>query len=369
MTIDMILGMLGLFVAFGATVSGLLEAINAFSHRRGRFLWRGIAGIVGEPEDSSYFMYSLRRHPALLALSQDADGHKPPSYIPGTVFASTLHAVLMAYRPSNGPRVASTADAIAAVPETYALREVLQMLWRRAEASEERFMAELAIYFELCMDRVSGWYKRDCQRNAVLLGLVLAACLNIDAMAIGRYFRDNPAYASEFAAQVARNQGGAAGVPSTTIPAAPKAPPLPIGWSNAAPGFGAAIPGFLIMAFSCLITPALWYQILVHLLPWRGAGRKPERAETSAIAQPAAPAAVIAAPEPVVVPAGDGTLNPFESAMERDGTIDALQERLSVPRTGRFDRATRAALRRAQGERNFAETGRATKHLVEELLK
>lgn len=377
MPIDFLISMAVVFFAFSVLVSGLLELWNASAAKRGRFLWLGIRRLVGDTAEGEEILAGLRRHHAIAALSEaDGDG-RLASYLPSAVFAAALVDILLS-RGAHAPlEQFGMGEAIFQLPDDLPLKQVLSMLWRREQGDAARVEAALAQYFDQSMDRVSGWYKRDAQRCGMVLGLLLALALNVDAVHIGAaLWQERPLarqMAERGAALAARGAIGAATAgESRVLPAQ-----MPIGWparwfTEMPAQFGAGqlawhclatLLGYVLMALSCLVGAPIWYQMLTSLLPLRAAGGVPARmADAPAVAPAPVPAPAVAP----AVPAG-GRLNPLEQDISARGEVTLLQAALGVAGSGSFDEATRDAIRRRQHEHGYAATGQLTQLLLERL--
>ena len=68
----------------------------------------------------------------------------------------------------------------------------------------EDALAAVAQWYELSMGRVSGWYKAYAQKQLFLIGLVVAAALNIDSIAIVETLARAPALRAEMAVAAAQ---------------------------------------------------------------------------------------------------------------------------------------------------------------------
>jgi uncharacterized protein (DUF1810 family) len=103
------------------------------------------------------------------------------------------------------PAVQQTAEAIYAsiesLPPGSQLKEGLQSLFRAAEGDVQKFKTAVEGWFNGVMDRAGGWYKRFAQKWMIVIGLVLAAALNVDTIEIIRVLSNNPNLAKAVADQ------------------------------------------------------------------------------------------------------------------------------------------------------------------------
>ena len=410
--LDFLISMVIVFMTFSVMVSGATEAWNTLRSKRGRFLWKGIRRLIGATPEAEILLAKLRLHPAIRALTSDDKPKSYPSYIPGTVFAAALTDVVLAHNAGARLEKYGLPEAVALLPADLPLKQVLQTTWRRAQGDAAHFEIELARFFDDCMDRVSGWYKRDAQAHSLWLGLLLAVVLNVDAVHIAVALWQDPQISRDVASQGAQIAAkyAAASPQSSQLPVSSASTPLvvsplsggnispdnalpiqlPVGWPArwytelpVTPARGqlewhvcAAILGFLLMAGSCLVGVPMWYQLLTTLLPLRAAGRVPKRTPPrAASAEPSGPPAQISKP-------GDATgtpspskdigvnktwLNELERVVVDQGAVEEVQRALNVPETGSLDASTRAAIKAVQVKARYAPTGQLTRLLLQDL--
>ncbi len=82
-------------------------------------------------------------------------------------------------------------EAVANMPEGMRLKGALEPLIAAANQDFTRLRAEIEQWFNSSMDRVSGWYKTRTQIIIAAIGLMLAAGMNVDSLAIVRYLDTN----------------------------------------------------------------------------------------------------------------------------------------------------------------------------------
>lgn len=388
--INFLISMALTFFAFSVMVSGVVEVWSAMRGTRGTFLWRGVRRMIGSGPAADAIAAGLRAHSSLRALSQNDRATSLPSYIPASVFSSALCDVLLQHGDSRGLDEYGPAEAIAGLPQDLLLKPILQTAWRRARGDMVQFELELGKFFDMSMDRVSGWYKRDSQVRSVIVGLSMALALNINGVTIATALWNNPALASStanqapaFMAQYGLQESVRPGAPPPAAVLVPGRMPaqLPVGWpalwANPAPEQGllwhwsGVTLGFFIMAASCLVGAPLWYQLLTMLMPFRSSGpvpasgRSPAHHEYDHVVGPQAPSVAPAPSVRAPAPYSNGASNPYEAQLMDAGGLPAMQHRLSVAQTGAYDLATRTAIREEQLRRGFAVTGQLTRLLAE----
>ena len=373
--ITFLIAMMSVFVIFSTLASGAVEAWNSATGKRGKYLWKGIARLIGDGPGAKSLFDDLKTHPAMRSLCEDDDAQTSASYVPSALFADALIDVVTAHGASMRLRLRQygIAEAIALLPAELPLRRSLLLEWSRAGGDAARFHAGVARLFDDCMDRVTGWYKRDAQVRLFWIGLGLAVALDLDAVHIAIALWQSPDVASQLATHAASSGTAATGWPAE----------IPIGWpatwwdcavivqSGHALAWHAigALMGIGTMAAAGVIGAPTWFQLLSVLLPLRGAGKLPARAPTpvphAAPADPVAAAlGVVASTPPLSAATG---LNDLEQAMLAAGSLGPVRQELGLAADGGFDDALRSAIRQAQTQRGYAATGQLTQLLVQDL--
>ena len=155
---------------------------------RAQVLQEGITNMLANPALAA----QLYNHPLIKALSQDtlymkspksqakiaaspdkADIAKvrKPSYIPSDIFALALKDVLQQQREAGGVI-------------TFTIPAGVGVSLGKINVDLEKDLLGMEAWFNSTMDRVSGWYKRRVQVFIFLLGLLIAAGLNIDTISL-----------------------------------------------------------------------------------------------------------------------------------------------------------------------------------------
>jgi hypothetical protein len=261
---------------------------------------------------------------------------KPPSYVEPANFALALSHVLIARANpqaalSGGAqpltvtalRDALRAPALAGSPVVMALTPILYQAGDDLDAA----LKGIEAWFGAAMNRVSGWYKVRTQKVLFVIGLLLAALCNVDAIEIyGTLNRSSELRAAVVSAgqqMVASGKVGEVNLaqPSNHPPSSaelaslrpvwePVATRLPIGYSclgvalqpDVASGKAVAkadpwqacanelaaswrgrsaaawmlkLVGWMLTAFAATLGAAYWFQLLAKAINIRGSGTKP----------------------------------------------------------------------------------------------
>ena len=181
--LDVAIGLSLYYLMLGLICATVNEMIASFFNTRSLFLERGISRLLG---DDSELKIKLLRHPLITTLSEE-DGSLP-SYIPSSGFATALLDVLSG--PGNSHTdVAAVLEGAQANP---ALHGVIATLADSAKQRGVLLKTEVAEWFDHGMDRVTGWYKRNAQRNALILAAIVTLALNANTISVGTILWTNP---------------------------------------------------------------------------------------------------------------------------------------------------------------------------------
>lgn len=400
--IDFMISITMVFLAFSIMVSSATEVWNAAHGKRAQFLWVGVARMIGGTPDGDLIVRELRAHPTIRALSRSDDPKSAASYIPSSVFAAALVDVILVRNATTRLDKYGLPEAIALLPHSLPLKRSLMLALGTAKGDEARFCEEVARFYDNCMDRVNGWYKRDAEKRAFWAALLMAVVLNIDAVHIASALWKDQNLARQTADQgnalskqvVVNVHPAAAGqnvgvAPVVVAPAGSAATSgsmpanLPVGWppqwySEIQEGasctvwawhVAAMVLGLFLMAAAAVIGAPFWYQALNTLLPLRAAGKVPPRtalphgAQASDIRQPSGNTGVVISDTPVP---GDW-LNELERAVVEQRAVAEVQLRLGVPESGSLDVSTREGIRAMQEAKGYAPTGQLTQLLLRDL--
>jgi hypothetical protein len=175
--LEVVIGMIFAFLLLSMVCSAVNEFIEALIKYRARDLEKGIAELLGDPDNTSKFIDHLYNHGMVNSLFK---GSYPPdkqtdlpSYIPAQNFALAVMDLV-----KNPP------------PTGITLPPNLDMALRNFQAKSKgdfaAFQGSVENWYNAGMDRVSGWYKRRTQWILVSLVLIVAIAVNADAVKIAR---------------------------------------------------------------------------------------------------------------------------------------------------------------------------------------
>ncbi len=304
--LDVAIGLAFVYLLLALICTTVMEWIAQIRKTRGKILERSVQQLLDEesspkaPITTAFF-----KHPLIQALRSPK---RPPSYIPGTLFAKALRDVLS--RRQKEQTAAGQQGEMSA-----GLKQSLEALARKAGPElrvdalpDEKSLAE---WYDQVMDRVSGAYKRTTRRWILLLAIGLTVIMNADTVKLAGNLWQNPtlrAYVVE-RAKARLEQGPPLETVEYTEPNSPK-PTAPIdadatkspnsvlaeeqallgdlfGWS----GEGAALRrstlswfalhllGWLLTALAVSLGAPFWFDILNRLVNLRASGNPPPRTD------------------------------------------------------------------------------------------
>lgn len=298
--LDVAIGIVFVYLLVSLIVSAANELLAAIFKMRGRVLWQGIRNLLPTGEGKQNIAQQVYEHPLITGLSPSAR----PSYIPSRTFALALLDVISG---STG-QIASRRQLPAKIDLLPAnLRRSLHLLLSESQNDLECFKANVEVWFNDSMDRVSGVYKRKVHYALFFLGFVLSVALNVDTIVLAnRLSRDSAlraalvssatATAHEPAPANAAGEGRSVPEAETNLAETIKDLDqlrLPIGWAGPDPdltphfatlgffgGLGDAARrhflGWLLTAFATTLGAPFWFDLLNRFINIRSAGKAPE---------------------------------------------------------------------------------------------
>jgi hypothetical protein len=213
-----------------------------------------------------------------------------PSYVSAEHFASALLDVLR--DAGDGTLFSGAERAIAALPAG-PLRQVLVTVVREAQGDWNHLRRGVEAWYNEAMDRLAGDYKRFIQTLTFVLGLAIAAGLNVDSIdLVQRLWVEKDLRAALVAdalretstspPKVAVARGAAAIVQlpaeiTTQKVQLLKIAPLPGPYAPPfTPAFWSEIAGWVLTAAAGVLGAPFWFELLQRLVNMRGSGPKPD---------------------------------------------------------------------------------------------
>jgi hypothetical protein len=281
---DVVVGLVFSFLALSLATGAVVEAISSILQLRAKTLQIGISQILNDPNFSG-LAKAIYGHAAVNPRgpgSTDPTKNRP-AYIDPFQFANALMDLTGIAGAAAQP-AANQAETVqvmkAEVHKKTAdlqLSTLLTGIIERTVGDPVRVRQELAAWFDNGMDRLSGDYKRWSQYVSVVVALLLAVSLNVDAVHIEKALWAQPAIAAQIKADPKLNPDQAMKAMNAT---------LPIGWSE---GFLSrsdgtrfetgdwvnAIIGWILAALATLFGAPFWFDVLQAAVRVRSTGPSP----------------------------------------------------------------------------------------------
>lgn len=245
-------------------------------------------------------------------LSRRLNSVKLPSYVPSSSFATALIETLREGHDETLAAASQITRGIALLPDNSPVKRVLQGFIVEARGDIDTFRTRVQTWYDDCMDRASGVYKRYAQYMLLVIGLLMAIAMNADVTAIGyrlwhdqnaravvasaatQYVTDHPPTHSQPPAPGDKTSSlvGSIGVDASLknlkdADSLLTQLPIPLGWPSNTERlqsfcFGDWVMlatrkmlGFLLTAFAVSLGAPFWFDALQNIANLRGAGPKP----------------------------------------------------------------------------------------------
>lgn len=313
--IDTAIGLVLVFLLFSIVLSTLIEAISGALSLRAKAFENAIANLIANPVNVRKgfvlggrltAMFGAHKRAAITGMATARAANAPcadytkvychalvagiggtsrPSYVPAANFASAVIDEL------NGSNVAGAVQAvkdnIAALPDGD-FKQTLSALMLQAGDNLDKLRTGIEGWYDSAMDRVSGDYKRFSQVITLILGLVIAAACNVDAIHVGQSLYADPtqravieAAAEKQVAQAPPGDAANATFGDVTTARDQLIQLGPIGWTDRTMSSSDAgrdvsvVFGWLLTTLAGMMGAPFWFDTLKSLVNVRNAGPKP----------------------------------------------------------------------------------------------
>jgi hypothetical protein len=189
-TLDVLIGLVTVYLAFGVACTAFVEALAAWFKVRSKKLEAAMDEFLAGDVENKKFVTAFYGHPLVQSLSKGKKGR--PSYIPAATVSQVIEDLVMA-----GKIGKSLEEAVNALPDpadksqTNRIKGLLEALVKQAGGDAARFKRLVEAHFDTVMDRASGWVKRRQQMTAVIISIFLVGLANVDTIAIATSLASN----------------------------------------------------------------------------------------------------------------------------------------------------------------------------------
>lgn len=286
--LDVAIGMVLVFLLLSLIATAAQETIARWGNERAKLLQGGMKELLDEPE----LVDALYEHPMISSLytGRYAEARKEnrlPSYIPSASFSAAFLDIAV-----RGRDLRSTADAgpnaARLTPDT-----LRRMVGRLDNARAQRFLltaldlsgddigkvrAAVEGWFDAAMDRVSGKFKRQTQRQLLRLGFLMAVVANVDSLRLMQRLYTDPALrqaAVAMAESVAKDSTSVRATQADKAVDQLQSLALPIGWHRSTFPTGAfastsatagtvfqTLVGWALTALAISLGAPFWFELL-----------------------------------------------------------------------------------------------------------
>ena len=319
--VDVALGLIFLFVLLSLICSTINEMIAGVLSWRARFLEEGIRSMLaGKASLKSVdgLIDQLTAHPLIqgkVATPQDGEPKglrgrlarlrrkvmKPrafPSYLNNKTFSLVFLDTFAQPELDDSRDVLARARGYVEGLDAHSpVRRVLISFLDKADGNVDRFRESLESWFDLTMNRVSGWYKRHTQLALIVIAKIVTLLANADTLQIGKALWNDDAVRASVVAQAQRavEQGNAepdvgsgvsesaetlsdqvADVSALELPLGWRTDPDDPRWFDDWQGAVGKVLGLLATVLALTLGAPFWFDLLGKVSRIRATG-KPER--------------------------------------------------------------------------------------------
>ncbi|HET8707612.1 MAG TPA: hypothetical protein VFM46_15000, partial [Pseudomonadales bacterium] len=180
-TLDIMIGLITVYLVFGLACTAIVEAITSWFKVRSTNLEDALKELLaGEHSTDQSFVEAFYNHPMIQALSKGEHGR--PSYIPPEIFSRVVEALVFS---TDVDKAADNLLAKLPGDETSnRIKGLLTPIVNKTRGAADHFREELETHFDAAMDRASGWFKRYAQNASLAVAAVLVLGANVDTIAI-----------------------------------------------------------------------------------------------------------------------------------------------------------------------------------------
>ncbi len=283
--LDVAIGLCFVFLLLSLICSAANELFEMMMKNRAADLEKGIAELIGNPQNTKQFLADIYNHGLVNSLYEGdyATSKERPSYIPSENFALAILAVREKWT------AAGAAGATVPLPEN--VKTAFAAFEKTSGGDINKLQVSVEKWYDSAMDRVSGWYKRRTQKIIFAVGFAVTIAINADCINI----------AQRLSSDASLRQGVVALAEATA-----KTPPvadgkdtsvksiegniqslnslgLPLGWDGkldlSASTWPERLLGWLVTALAISLGAPFWFDMLNKLIVVRSTVKPHEKSQ------------------------------------------------------------------------------------------
>jgi hypothetical protein len=187
--LDVLIGLVTIYLTFGLAVTAIVEALAAWLSVRSSNLEAALNEFfAGDLNESQKFVKAFYAHPLVQSLSKGKTGR--PSYIPQEIVGQVVEALVTASGMAG--TLAGAVKKLPGTPETNRIKGLLEVFVTQAGEDAAAFRKAVETHFNAVMDRASGWFKRRQQIAALIVSALLVAGANVDTIGLATALASSP---------------------------------------------------------------------------------------------------------------------------------------------------------------------------------
>ena len=189
--LDIAIGVIFIYLILSLACTAANEIIAGIFDWRAKNLENGIKNLLTD-KDQPGFEDKFYNHPMIKSLcGHKSDGRKP-SYIPPRTFSLVLLDLIAPSDGDESKTFESIRQKIVELPNQSPLRQNLLILLDDAKDDIAHFHANIEVWYNNSMDRISGWYKRRTQTVTLILAFIVSFAFNADTFQIAKSLANDP---------------------------------------------------------------------------------------------------------------------------------------------------------------------------------
>lgn len=188
-SLDLLIGLITVYLTMALACTALVEAIAGFSRLRANNLETAmkefLAGSLAPNQD---FVKAFYAHPLVQSLSVGSEGR--PNYIPPAIVSQVVHSLLTAN--DTAISVKDAVDKLPGTAESNRIKGLLSTLEMQTKGDVAAFYKAVETQFDSVMDRATGWVKQHQTMITLIVSLTMVFAANVDTFELANSLSSSP---------------------------------------------------------------------------------------------------------------------------------------------------------------------------------